>query len=62
MVVSNFQKKALKLAEQKMGFFRIVKPFINMKSETPTQKIFVGRNICYLKYRGNSENGIAHEW
>ena len=62
MVVFNFRNKVLKLTEQKMGFFRIVKPFIDMKSKTPTRKIFVGHNICYLKYRGNRENGIAHEW
>lgn len=62
MVVSNFQNKVLKLAEQIMGLFRIVKPFIDMKSETHTRQIFVGRNTCYLKYRGNRENGIAHEW
>ena len=62
MVVSNFQNKVLKLAEQKMGFFRIVKPFIDIKSETPTRKIFVSHNICYLKYRGDQENGIAHKW
>ena len=44
-----------------MGFFRILKPFIDLKSQIHTRQIFWGRDIIDLKCRGNRENGMGHK-
>ena len=53
--------RLFKLAMQLMGFFRILKPFIDMKSETHTRQIFVSRNISNVKSRGNRENRVTYK-
>ena len=45
-----------------MGFFRILKPFIDLKSQIHTRQIFWGRDIIDFKCRGNRENGMGHKW
>lgn len=58
-MVFNGSNKLFKLAVQETGCFRIVKPFIDMKSQTHTRQIFVNRDFCNLKCRGDRENGMA---
>lgn len=62
LVKYNQGNNCFKLAVQKKGFFRIVKPFIDMKSQTHTRQNFGNPSFCFLKLRGNRENGMAHEW